>query len=137
MKQLKRTKQITKKAVKGSAQKKGKPKKLATPARVLPLRPVYAAAAHIDNVQQHLQFLKLIQAAYSDSVLGSWDSELSLEKKKKALSKSLKQLGATLASWHCRALDLVEEGKKLKANFTDQHAELQKAIAHLSAPRIN
>jgi hypothetical protein len=107
-------------------------------ARVIPFRPIYAAAAHTDSIQQHLGYLKLIQGAYSESVLSSYrDTEASPEEKKGEFRKSMKQLGATLASWHCRTLDLLEEGKKLKADFTDQHAELEKALAYFGAPKIN
>jgi hypothetical protein len=64
-------------------------------------------------------------------VLGNYrDSEASIGEKKVELRRSMKQLGAALAQWHCRTLDLLEEGKKLKATFTDQHAELEKALAY-------
>jgi hypothetical protein len=110
----------------------------AKPARVIPFRPIYAAAAHTDSIQQHLGHLKLIQGAYSESVLSSYrDTEGSPEEKKGEFRKSMKQLGATLASWHCRTLDLLEQGKKLKADFTDQHAELEKALAFFGAPKLN
>jgi hypothetical protein len=113
-------------------------RKARKPARVIPFRPIYAAAAHTDSIQQHLGHLKLIQGAYSESVLSSYrDTEASPEEKKGEFRKSMKQLGATLASWHCRTLDLLEQGKKLKADFTDQHAELEKALAFFGAPKLN
>jgi hypothetical protein len=107
-------------------------------APVIPIRPVYEAAAHVARVQQHLTGLQLINGAYSDSTLSNYrDGEASIGEKKVELRKSMKQVGAALAAWHCRTLDLLQERMTLKANLTDQHAELTRALAYFGGPRIN
>ncbi len=135
MKLLTSKKKANKRAAKCSAQKARQATK---PARVIPIRPVDEAAAHVARVQKHLTELQLINGAYADSTLGNYrDAEASIGEKKVELRKSMKQLGAALAAWHCRTLDLLEEGKKLKANLADQHKALESALAYFGGPKIN
>jgi hypothetical protein len=127
-----------KKAAKCSTQKSGKPTKLAKPARVIPIRPVDEAAAQVARVQKHLTELHSINCAYAESTLSIYaDGETSIAEKKAEFCKNMEQLGATPASWHCRALDLLDAGNKLKLNFADQHAELEKALAYFGGPKMN